>query len=253
MTIDSDAALAGEDATLTLTHPDRCLSNWRDLIRGEEEQAVVSRYGRSIGLGRRPALLMVDFQRAYLGRDEPLLDQIDEYPASSGSRGWTAFRSAMTVLHAARSIAMPVFMTRVAFDPDTRKDVSFACKRTMPGSFAIGSNYTELPAELTVGDGEVLVDKSAASAFYGTPLDAFIAENAIDSLIVTGLSTSGCVRATVVDAAARGLRPTVVVDAVGDRLAISHTVALLDIWMKYGDLCTAAAVADYAAAKATRR
>jgi len=85
-----------------------------------------------------------------------------------------------------------------------------------------------------------------ASAFFKTSLDDFIANHGVDSLIVTGLSTSGCVRSTVVDAAARGLRTILVIDAVADRLEISHTVALLDIWMKYGDLCTTDTFVEFA-------
>ena len=223
--------------SLSLLHPDDCLPGWRDLLTGEDEQAVVERYGRPVGLGNRPALLVIDFQLAYLGKDEPLLPQIDEFPAASGQRGWKAFGQAMRVLEAARGIHLPIYATRVAFDPSVEKDVSFAAKRVMPASFAVGSIYTQLPDQLQLSAGERLADKSAASAFFGTALDDFIASHRIDSLLITGLSTSGCVRSTVVDAAARGLRPVVVVDAVGDRLQISHTVALLDIWMKYGDLC----------------
>ena len=241
-----DVTTPGNGRTLKNAHPDECLPGWRNLIEGADEEAVVVRYGQTLGLGKRPALLMIDFQIAYMGRNAPLLPQLAEYPASSGDKAWNAFAKAMDVLAAARLMKLPVYVTRVAFDPKAESGVSFAGKRSMPSSFEIGSEYTQLPEELRLREGEELVNKSGASAFYGTNLDAFIAEHEIDSLMVTGLSTSGCVRSTVVDAAARRIKPTVVVDAVGDRLSISHRVALLDIWMKYGDLCTSAAVTEWA-------
>ena len=231
---------------LPLAHPDNCMPGWRDLLVTDDERVVVQRYGRAVGLGACPGLLLIDFQVGYLGRNEPLRPQIDEFPAASGEAGWRALGNAIRVLNAARELCLPVYATRVAFDPSVRKDVSFGGKRSMPESFAAGSRYTKLPEQLCLRSAEVLADKAAASAFFETSLDEFIKSLAIDSLIVTGLSTSGCVRSTVVDAAARGLRPIVVIDAVADRLQISHTVALLDIWMKYGDLCTTDAFVEFA-------
>jgi nicotinamidase-related amidase len=231
---------------IALSHPDDCIPGWRDLLVNDDERAVVERYGKSAGIGKRLALLLIDFQMAYLGRNEPLLGQIDEFPAASGRRGWDALGNAIRVLHACHELHISVYATRVAFDPSERDDVSFASKRRVPGSFALGSPYTLLPEQLKLAPQDVLIAKPAASAFFNTSLDEFLASRQIDSLLVTGLSTSGCVRSTVVDAAARGLRPIVVVDAVADRLQISHRAALIDIWMKYGDLCTTEAFIDFA-------
>jgi len=224
-----------------------------DRFLTEQDKAQLQIVKRKpVGFGTRPALLLIDFQMAYLGRNEPLVGQIDEFPAASGRRGWDALANAARVLDACRELRIPVYATRVAFDPSERDDVSFASKRRVPGSFALGSPYTLLPDQLKLAPQDALIAKQAASAFFNTSLDEFLASRQIDSLLVTGLSTSGCVRSTVVDAAARGLRPIIVVDAVADRLQISHTAALIDIWMKYGDLCTTEAFIEFASRERTR-
>lgn len=217
-------------------HITDCVPRVHELLDGAAEQAVLARYGGSRGIGDRPALLVIDFQQAYLGRDVPIGEQLDEFPAGSGAGGWAAYRNALQVLEAARGRGLPIYITRVAYDEREASDVSFAGKRSISASFAIGAPAVELPEGLEPRPGEGFANKSAASAFWGTDLDEFLERTGADSIVVTGLSTSGCVRATVVDAAARGIRAAVVADAVGDRLRISHEVALLDIWMKYADL-----------------
>ena len=221
---------------LRAAHISECVPGWERLIDGDDEAAVISRYGQPRDLGHRPALVVIDFQHAYLGEDVQIGEQLDRFPAGAGSGGWAAYRKALAVLAAARAAELPIIVTRVAFDPDRESDVSFAGKRSLAATLALGSPGVVLPAGLETQDGEHFITKSAASAFWGTDLDEFIAAHRIDSLFLVGLSTSGCVRATAVDAAARGLRTVIVADAVADRIRISHEVALLDIWMKYGEL-----------------
>ena len=231
--------------TSVAQHPDECLPNWRRYLVNDTEAAIVERYGRPAANPRRVALLLIDFQDAYLGTDSDVLAQLGTHPAASGATGWAAFRNAQKVVSAYRTGSIPLVATRVGFDPTTSVDVSFARKRKLPGSFAVGSAYTRFPDDLELEDDDPVYTKPAASAFFGTDLDAFIAQHDIDTLILTGLSTSGCVRATAVDAAARGLNPVIVVDAVADRLAASHDVALIDMWMKYGDLTTTERICRY--------
>jgi maleamate amidohydrolase len=243
-----EQAQAPQSASAAIAlHPDECLPGWRSYLTNATESAIVDRYGRASEPGDRVALLLIDFQDSYLGRDDDLLEQLDTHPAASARAGWAAFRNALTVVDAYRTGDIPLVVTRVGFDPGAADDVSFARKRAMPGSFAIGSQYTQLPDALELRAHDALYTKPAASAFFGTALDDFVEEHRIDTLVLTGLSTSGCVRATAVDAAARGIRPIVVVDAVADRLIASHTVSLIDIWMKYGDLTTSEAISRHLA------
>jgi nicotinamidase-related amidase len=101
-----------------------------------------------------------------------------------------------------------------------------------------------VPSLAPLGD-DVVVDKAYASAFWATPLLTYLVALHVDSVIVTGVSTSGCVRATAVDAASHGFSPAVVTDAVADRIQLSHAATLLDLWMKYADLMRSDEVERY--------
>ena len=216
---------------------------WRGLLEPGEEQ-VVANYGRPRGPGSRPALVLIDFQRSYLGRDVPVEQQLDEFPAGSGAGAWRALERALVVLDSARRANVPVLLTIVAHTTE-QSATTFDAKRAAGAGLAEGSAAVALPDQLTMRADDVLIAKQAASAFHQTTFDEHLARLGVDTLVLAGLSTSGCVRATAVDAAARGLRPIVVADAVADRLHISHRVGLLDLWMKYADLCLAADAASY--------
>jgi maleamate amidohydrolase len=219
-------------------------SVWAPLL-SDVDREVINRagYGQPVGFGERPALVLIDFQHAYVGIDAPILEQIASWPTAGGAGAWRAVRAVQPVLAAARAAAVPVLFTRIAYTLD---DVSpFSSKRGAPDYFLLGHRGTEIVDELAPEAGETLVTKPAASAFYRTDFDERIRDLEVDSLVVAGLSTSGCVRSTVVDASARGYRVAVVADAVADRVELSHRVTLLDVWMKYGDLVSAVAVAAH--------
>jgi len=222
---------------------DELVPGWKGLLESGEER-VVANYGRARGPGSRPALVMVDFQASYLGRDTPVHEQLDEFPAGSGAGAWRALERALVVLEGARRAAVPVILTIVAHTPQ-QVATSFDAKRAAAAGLLAGSTAVAMPEQLPVLADDILLTKQAASAFHQTMLDDHLARFGVDTLVITGLSTSGCVRATAVDAAARGLRPIVVADAVADRVQISHRVGLLDLWMKYADLCLAEDAARY--------
>ncbi|WP_213451301.1 isochorismatase family protein [Rhizomonospora bruguierae] len=227
----------GVGRPLQLRTIDDVAPGWRSLLAPGEEH-VVARYGKPRGPGSRPALLVIDFQHSYLGRDAPVEEQLDEFPAGAGAAAWRALERAVPIVAAARAARVPVISTVVAHDP-SQGGTQFDDKRHAATVLMQGAIGASMPAILAPQEDELFIVKGSASVFHGTILDAHLAEIGADTVVVTGLSTSGCIRASVVDAAARGLRPIVVADAVGDRVGISHRVALLDMWMKYADLCLA--------------
>lgn len=219
---------------------------WADLL-DDEDRLVIERgkYGKTRGLGERPVLLVIDCQLNYIGRDEPITDQQDEYPAGGGAEAWKAVRNIGRLLPLARAASVPVIYSRnvakqtVKFDGFQQK-AGWDHRQTIdgqPGTMIVG--------EIAPQGGDVVIDKSYASLFWGTPILTYLVALRADSLIVTGVSTSGCVRATLVDGITRGFNAVVVEDATADRIKASHKVALLDIWMKYGDVDTTDEVAAY--------
>lgn len=218
-----------------MTEANAFSSAWEPLMTSVDREVIArAGYGRPVGIGERPALVLIDFQHAYVGLDQPILDQLDTWPTAGGAVAWQAVRTVQPVLAAARSAAIPVFYTRIAYAESETSP--FAAKRGAPEYFTLGNLGTEIVDELAPLDSEVVVTKPSASAFFGTTFDEQLRARDIDTLIVAGLSTSGCVRSTIVDASARGYRVALVADAVADRIELSHRVTLLDVWMKYGDL-----------------
>jgi maleamate amidohydrolase len=211
----------------------------------EQDLAVITAagYGKDVPLGEQPMLILVDFQHAYLGEDRPILEQLPAWPSAGGAGAWQALRTALPMIDAARAASIPIAFSRIAYPAQQQGSNPFVAKRGNGGGFIIGQKGAELADELHPQPNEYRVTKTAASVFYGTNLDEIIRKHAVDSMIVCGLSTSGCVRATVVDAAARGLRVAVAADASADRIAASHELALFDIWLKYGAVRTAEGIA----------
>ncbi|MCP2194943.1 isochorismatase family protein [Williamsia deligens] len=191
-----------------------------------------SGFAGSVGVGERPAVLVIDLARAYTEDGSALRAPVEDAVAACGR-----------LVDAARGLAVPVIFTRVEYqvDPSTGEIVDgglFVRKIPSLRVFAAGSPLGEFVDEPRPRPGEVVVTKQYASAFSGTPLAATLAARRIDSLVICGLSTSGCVRATATDAIAHGFAPTVVADACGDRTAAIHDANLLDLQAKYADVVT---------------
>ncbi|AOZ90764.1 cysteine hydrolase family protein [Paenibacillus crassostreae] len=225
---------------------------WKDLLL-ENDQEVIERggFGKSRGLGCRPALLVVDPQPNYMGDRKPILEQIDEYPTGAGEVAWTALEKAEPVLKLFRELELPVIFTRqtskyMQFD-------NFASKSTVGRSqYAEGHPHTDLVAEVELAPTDFVIDKGYASGFVGTPLVNYLTRLQVDTLIVCGGVTSGCVRAAVVDAASLNYKVAVLYECVFDRIELSHRVSLLDMWMKYADLLSVDQAMEYLSTHATQ-
>jgi len=185
---------------------------------------------------QRPALLVIDVQYRSIGRVRaPIEESMSEYPTSCGEYGWRALPQIARLISAFRSRNMPIIFPYVA--PKTAHDGQrFAAK--VPAIMKIAREGYEFVAECAPQEGDILLPKHHASAFFGTPLSSYLTNLHIDSLVVCGTTTSGCVRATVVDGSSYGYQIVVPHDAVFDRSQTSHAVNLFDMNAKYADVMT---------------
>ena len=219
---------------------------WDDLLTATDRE-VIRRggYGRPRGLGKAPVLMVIDCQYNYIGDDKPIIEQQAQWPGGGGAGAWQAVRNTRPLVEAFHAMELPVFYTRNVQKRTLRFD-SFSHKSQRDHSqFLDGSRGSQIVEELTPAGSDAVIDKAYADVFFGTPLIAYLTTLHADTLIFTGVSTSGCVRASLVSAVSHGFNAAIVVDCVADRIEASHKVALLDIWMKYGDVVTSADVQVY--------
>jgi len=206
---------------------------WMNRLTGEERELIQrAGYGKTVELGKKPALLLIDFQYNYVGDDVPVLEQLDRWPAAGGATAWKAARETLPILELAREKGLPIIFTR-----NLQRYLQFDCfsKKTQRDQrqYCAGNPGTEIIPLLQPLPGENILDKAYASAFFATPLESWLIGLGVDSLIVVGGTTCGCVRATVMDAVSRNYHVEVVEECLFDRISVSHDATLLDMWMKY--------------------
>ena len=175
--------------------------------------------------GKRPALLIVDFVVAYLDKASPLYAGVE-----------SALASNERLLAAARAAGIPVLFTNVSYTPGGADGGVFYRKVPALRLFEAGSPMGAFPDSLKPRAGELVVTKQYASSFFGTHLAATLTAMGVDTLLITGLSTSGCVRATALDACQHGFLPFVVREACGDRHQAPHEANLFDLQAKYAEV-----------------
>lgn len=216
----------------------------RRATREESQENDYERAGLdgSLTPGASPALLLVDPARAYVDPDCPLYAGVE--PAVEAMRA---------LLAGARRAGIPVVVTRVRFRPDGGDGGVFFRKVPTLRVFAEGSPYGDFIDGLAPAEDELTVTKQYPSAFFGTSLAAYLTANRIDTLLIGGLSTSGCVRATALDAMQHGFVPVVVEEAVGDRDPDVHAANLFDIRHKIGEVWPMERVSEYLEAGGERR
>jgi maleamate amidohydrolase len=189
--------------------------------------------------GERAALLLVDNWQSMLGEYRlPVLESARRWHRTLGAPAWDAVDNIRTLLAAARSLGLPVVHTTMGGSASdwfsaTRGDG--AARDRLRGEADARDPY-ELVESLRPADGEVLLTKTAPSGFWGTPLVSVLQRDRVDTIVVCGATTSGCVRATVVDAASHGLSVLVPADCVYDRHEASHAISLFDMDQRYADV-----------------
>lgn len=182
-------------------------------------------FGGGLEPGAAPALLLVDMVMAYLDPASPLY-----------ARGEAALAKVVQLADTARSNCMPVILTNVSYGHDGREGGQFFRKVPALRHFVEGSPFARFPDALQPRPGDVVVTKHYPSAFFGTSLAPMLVARGIDTVLVCGYSTSGCVRATALDALCHGFVPVVVADACADRHPGPHEANLFDIRAKIGEV-----------------
>ena len=211
---------------------------WDHLISQDEKKAYrAAGFGRPTGIGQRPALLIIDVQYRTTGTERrPFWESIKEFPTACGEPAWDAIGNIAKLLALFRERGWPVLYPYVSpkqgFDAGRLSD-------KVPAIMDVAAKGYEFVAEVAPAETDILVPKKHPSAFFGTPLASYLINTGADTLVVTGCSTSGCVRGTVVDGFAYNYRVLVPQDAVFDRSAVSHAVNLFDMSEKYADVMPA--------------
>ncbi|XXK33834.1 isochorismatase family protein [Rhodobacteraceae bacterium nBUS_22] len=212
------------------------MASWDGVI-GEEEidRYAKAGFGGEGGIGARPALLIIDVQYRTVGTTpKPYWDAIKEYPTSCGDVGWDAVGNIEKLVALFRQKGFPILYPHVAPKNSATDGGRLAAK--IPSIMGIDEKGYDFVEEIAPVKGDVLLPKKHPSAFFGTPLVSHLVDLGVDTLIVTGCTTSGCVRSSVTDAFAYNFKVLVPDDAVYDRSPTSHAVNLWDMNAKYADV-----------------
>ena len=192
-----------------------------------DESAIYKKQGMGnpLGFGKKAALVVVDFVNGF-----------NDPEVFGGGNIPQAIAATKVLLEAARRNNVPIAFTRIIYQKDGSDAGVFAEKAPKLKTLTIDNPLSQVVPDLEPRDGEFIVDKTDASSFHGTGFGAWLTYHHVDTLIVTGATTSGCVRATVVDACAHNYRPIVPRDCVGDRAIGPHDASLFDMGQKYADV-----------------
>ena len=201
-------------------------------------------FGLTLGFGETPALIMIDFMRAFTDPALPLGSNLDRELAES-----------VRILGVAREAQIPIYYTAVWYEEKDLRDGGVWVKKQLKGAQTLkaGTPEVELDPRLGRRPEEPIILKKYASAFFGTDLVSRLNARRVDTLIITGCTTSGCVRATAVDAVQNGFRPMVVREAVGDRAKPAHDQSLFDLQAKYADVVSVEETMEYLSRLKARR
>jgi len=202
---------------------------WKDVIDADTLQ-IYQAYRRKIYVGENPAVLAIDlYNKAYLGGDRPVREIDREFSGTCGENAWRAMPHTQNLFAAARRAGIPVIYSTRHVDTGGVQSTNRNVGRLASDTYNIKAEPAPLP-------GELVIYKERASAFFGTPLIAHLQMKGIDSLIICGESTSGCVRASTVDAYSYGFHNVVVEECTYDRSMLNHKVNLFDLHHKYADV-----------------
>lgn len=191
-------------------------------------------YGQRAGFGKRPALILIDFVQAYFDPDCDLYADVE-----------SALGAALRTRAAAHRANIPVVLTNVVYHPKAMDGGRFFEKAKPLRNFVAGNPMGHWATGLSPSEDELIVSKQYPSAFFGTSLASTLTALGVDHVILTGLTTSGCVRATCVDSISHGFITTVVREAVGDRHSDPHEANLFDMDAKYADVVSEAEIIEH--------
>jgi maleamate amidohydrolase len=209
---------------------------WDDLIPQEDlKMFAKSKMGGKAGYGKRPAIVVVDMTYGFVD---------DAYPLGCSKMGWPAVRANKQLLGKGREVGVPILFTR-GYHPKTSTERGRWKSVTSLETKDLDPKFHEIVEEIRPLPDEVVITKIFPSAFFNTNLISMLNYHNVDTVIVTGMTTSGCVRATAVDAFSYNFMVVIPEECVGDRGMVSHKVSLFDMHMKYADVVPLAEVLRY--------
>ena len=215
---------------------------WNKFLTERDRQVFAKAgFGARQGFGKRPALLIIDVNYNFCGdKPEPILESVKRWHTSCGEEAWQGVKAIRRLLMAARARGLPVIYSTGERRPDAWDAGSWSWKNSRTAECAPtggkGPPGNAIVAEIAPEQRDIVICKQKPSVFFGTPLASFLTLLGADSLIVTGTTTSGCVRATVIDAFSYNYRVTLVEEGCFDRSQASHAVNLCDMHAKYADV-----------------
>ena len=220
---------------------------WDKFLTERDKQVFAqSGFGALAGGGKKPALLIIDVNYNFCGEQrEPILESIKKWRTSCGEDAWDALPHIRRLIDRCHEKGIPVIYTTGTVRDDGWDKGSWAWKSSRsnedvasgkPAARETNRDGNDIMDEIAPGPRDIVIRKLKPSAFSGTPLQAFLNDLGADSLIVTGTTTSGCVRASVIDAFSNNLRCTIVEEACFDRSQASHAINLCDMHAKYADV-----------------
>ena len=228
---------------------------WERFLTEQDKAHQALRSGdRRIGFGQRPAILLIDLYRWVFGdKPQPLLEAVKDWPGSCGLVAWESVPHIQSLLSTAREARIPIaYVTGLDERDSGMSGWATANRRTGAAERPADPEMEErrrrqydIIDEIAPMDGEVVLRKNSPSAFNGTPLENHFAHLGIDTVIIAGESTSGCVRASVVDACSRRYRVAVAEECVFDRTEAAHAINLFDMNEKYADVLPLGGIEDY--------
>ncbi len=230
---------------------------WNQFLTERDKQVFAAAgYGTRAGYGDKPALIVIDVNYNFCGdKREPILESIKRYRNSCGEDAWDALPVIAKLIGTFRAREMPVIYSTGDGRPDGWDSGGWAWKNNRssedlapPPERHSNRDGNDIMDGIAPGPRDIVIRKGKPSVFYGTQLMGFLNDLGADSLIVTGTTTSGCVRATVLDAFSLNLRTIIVADACFDRSQASHAINLCDMNAKYSDVVMAEEVLEHVGA-----
>jgi len=229
---------------------------WDDLLTGRDrelyERVLVDRK-----LGHRPAVVVIDVNYSFVGSHPMSIEKaIEEYRTSCGDIGWEAIPYIRELTDTAREVGVPIFYSTAISTPYNRgsaeRGIGWAQEPGRPAKHTKSAadiqkqiEGNKIVAELDMQPGDFLIEKTGASVFLGTPLVSQLIDLGVDTVILCGTTTSGCVRATAVEASNYNFHAAIVEECTFDRFEISHKISLMDVHAKYGRVMSQREVLEY--------
>lgn len=219
---------------------------WEDVLT-ERDKLVYSAagYGSNVGFGQRPALLVVDVNYNFVGEEpEPILESIKRFRNSCGEEGWAAVGEIERLLPYARESGIPIF-----YSTGGTREADVLRGRWKAKNDRVGepgeTGRNRIVDEIAPRPQDIVIQKDKPSCFYGTPLLSYLIYHNVDTLMVCGTTTSGCVRATVIDAFSNNFKVSVIEECTFDRGETTHKINLFDMNSKYADVVPVERVIEY--------